>query len=178
MSLSSFLRYSFLVCFTCTLTACQQAQDPPASTAGTSNLQGSQAAADAEPSHRLIGNWEGQLEVDQKAVTELFQREGQEDKLAEALKVYQNMQMTMGFKEGGAMTMSIKIETADTTEENSGSGTWELIRDEGNKSIVKSQEEGSTPQEIELSFEDADHFEMLPKGPFRNAAVLKFSRIR
>ena len=178
MSLSSYLRYALLVCFTCALTACQQAQDPPKSTAGTSSLQGSQAAADEEPPHRLIGEWQGQLEVDQKAVTELFQREGQEDRLAEALKVYQNMQMTMGFKEDGGMTMSIKIDTDDASEENSGSGTWKLVRDDGNKSIVKSQEEGSAPQEIELSFEDTDHFEMLPKGPFRNAAVLKFSRIR
>jgi len=178
MSSFSFLRYSLLVCFTCALTACQQAQDPPQSTAGTSTIQGSQAATDEGPPHRLIGEWQGQLEVDQEAVTELFQREGQEDELENALKVYQNMQMTMGFKKDGAMTMSIKIATDEASEENSGSGTWELIRDEGQKSIVKSQEEGSVPQEIELSFEDTDHFQMLPKGPFRNAAVLKFSRIR
>ena len=178
MSSFSFLRFLLIVCFTCSLTACQQAQDPPQSTAGSSAIQGSQAATDNEPPHRLIGEWQGQLEVDQEAVTELFQRGGQEDELANALKAYQNMQMTMGFKKGGTMTMSIKIDTDETTEENSGSGTWELIRDEGNKSIVESQEEGSAAQEIELSFEDTDHFQMLPKGPFRNAAVLKFSRIR
>ena len=86
MSLSSLLRYSLLVCFTCSLTACQQAQDPPQSTAGTSNLQGSQASSDAEPAHRLIGEWQGQLEVAQEAVTELFQREGQEAKLAAATR--------------------------------------------------------------------------------------------
>ena len=84
MSLSSFLRYSLLVCFTCALTACQQAQDPPQSTAAPSTIQGSQAAAYEEPLHRLIGEWQGELEVDQEAVTELFQREGQEDELENA----------------------------------------------------------------------------------------------
>ena len=119
MSPFSFLRFLLIVCFTCSLTACQQAQDPPQSTAGSSAIQGSQAATDNEPPHRLIGEWQGQLEVDQAAVTELFQREGQEDELANALKVYQNMQMTMGFKKDGAMTMSIKIDTDEATEENS-----------------------------------------------------------
>ena len=176
--LFSFLKYLFSLCFILSLTACQQAQEPAPSTAGASAINSSQAAASTESPHRLIGKWEGMLEVDQQAVEQLFKDAGREDQITTALETYKTMQMKMDFEESGEMKMSIKIGTENANEENSGSGTWELIRDEGNKSIVKSKEEGSEAQEIEISFDDPDHFQMLPKGPFRNAAVLKFSRIR
>ena len=178
MSSWSFLHFLLIGCFTLSFTACRQAQDPPESTVGASEVHGSQANLDKELPHRLVGKWHGKLEIDQQAVTQLFKDAGREDQLETALDTYQNMEMTMGFEEGGKMTMSIKIVTDETSEENHGLGHWELVRDEGNMSIVKSQEEGSQEQEIEMSFKDPDHFQMLPKGPFRNAAVIKFSRIR
>ena len=176
MSSSSLPPFILIGTFILSLTACQQAQDPPASTAGASSAHGSQANAEEQAPHRLIGQWQGALEIDQQAVTKLFQDAGREDQLETALDAYRNMEMTMGFEEDGKMTMSIKIDKNESPEQ--GSGTWELIRDEGHLSIVKSMEEGSTEQEIEMAFKDPDHFQMLPKGPFRNAAVIKFSRIR
>lgn len=174
----SILRYLLITCITVSLTACQQAQDPPQSTAGSSPVHSAQAAATQESSHRLVGQWEGKLDLDPQAIEQVFKEAGREAELDAALETYRNMQMQMAFDRDGVMKISVKIGADETGETNSASGTWELVRDEGNTSIVRSQETGSEEEEIEISFNDDDHFQTLPKGPLRNAAVLKFSRIR
>lgn len=132
--------------------------------------------ASASPTDRLIGRWQGTMQVNEEAVRAAVGP----DKVEAALTSLQAMQMQMDFRPDGLLLLA---------GENHGKpyesqASWELVSQEGERVTLRSVEQaaapGVAPQEktIDIRFEGQDSFTMPLQTEVADLGSLRFTRVR
>jgi hypothetical protein len=127
---------------------------------------------------RLVGRWEGSLQVDQDEVNR--QQASAQSPLEKGLQNFaltglKSMKMTLEFQADGQMAMSISLGPLNESR----GGTWEVVRQQSDQVTIKSVDEKGIEQESVLTFQDPDTFLMQPPDGdgARKLGVLRFQRV-
>jgi hypothetical protein len=130
----------------------------------------------AKPTDRLIGRWQGTMQVNEEAVRAAIPA----DKVEAAITSLQAMRMEMDFRQDG--TLLLAGENHGKPYESQAS--WELVSEDGEKMTLRSVEKtalpGAEPQEktIDIRFDGQDSFTMPLQTEVAELGSLRFSRLR
>jgi hypothetical protein len=136
----------------------------------------------ATPEEVLVGNWHGEVEVDQEAVAKKLEEAKDLDERAKN-RVYWSIETPTSLKSkltlnaDGSMKMAATISTAEGEKQKNGVGTWEVLSAGGDQATVRLSYEGQVEEKI-FTFEDADAFATDPPGIDKTIGTLKFKRLR
>lgn len=144
-------------------------------TADASNA--SAGKANALTGHKLVGAWEGAIEIDEQKITQILQDQAEEIDPAEAIAMLQSVAMSIDFHDDGTMLLSGTMNTPGGPDQTTGSGRWELVSENGQAITIRSIEDGQQGEEIELQFVDRDTFTMAPPPPTPPIGLMRFHRV-
>ncbi len=137
-----------------------------------------QTGCNESPQQRIVGKWEGQIELKKSVVDQELKRvasDPEEQKIFEKrFDDMKSMKMHVQFNENGAMRMSVNVGSLNRRA----SGKWEIARQEGDLVVIKSTESEGAEEELRVTFEDNDSFRMDPPGPNKEIGVMRFKRLR
>lgn len=134
------------------------------------------------PEEVLVGNWQGEVEVDQEVVARKLDAVKDEDEKTRNVAAWSidtpaSLKSNLTLKADGKMIMEATIRTADGEKSLEGSGTWEVLSAEGDQAKVRLSFDGVVEDKV-FTFEDADAFATDPPGDDKTIGVLKFKRLR
>lgn len=121
------------------------------------------AVAKAQPdAKKLLGKWEAKVEVDEKKLEQLLADQGAppdllETVLEQAKTQIGNAVIGLEFKEENKLVFSSRGIPAP---QDNREGTWEVIKEEKGKIILKSKGPGGEEEEMTLTFDGDDQFTM------------------
>ena len=143
------------------------AADSTATSSAPDEVQQDSKDDDAEPSHRIVGYWRGNVDLDKKDVEDMKLTDAQFDAIAK-------MQMSVEFREDGTMRL------AGTTQgqPDESLGKWKLLQDGKKNVTIRSSEDDGPTKELELTFEGDDAFSMPLPGPLERMGAMHFRRLR
>ena len=149
--------------------------------AGSSTASANSAAPASQTKslagHKLVGAWEGAIEIDEQKVIQSLQDKNVGFDPEEAIAILNSIAMAIDFHDDGTMRLAGTMNTPNGPEESSGQGRWELVSENGKQVTIRSIEEGREGQEIELIFVDQDTFTMAPPPPNPNVGLMRFHRV-
>lgn len=127
------------------------------------------STASSSKQHRLVGSWDGVFAMRADAATGDFDEA--------TLTACKTMKIRIAFHADGTMGMTASMRLPEVGEQsNTSSGKWELVSESGDTVVVRSKEQGSQPEEIELQFRGDDVFEMTPPNQLQSLGVMRFTR--
>lgn len=126
------------------------------------------AASAVDASQRLVGQWHGEVWLDEAEVAESGALT--QDQVA-ALKA---TTMDVQFDAGGKMLLSgVNGDQPYTTE-----GQWQVVQQEGPRVVIKSVEAEGAEKEILVRFDSEDQFSMSLPEPVARMGAMQFKRLR
>jgi hypothetical protein len=129
-------------------------------------------------SERIVGIWEGQIELQEAAVQkELDGAAADPNRLKVLRERFDQMRKTVlnvRFKETGQMDMTADIGPIS----QDASFTWEITERDGDKVNIKSVESQGAEEQLQVVFLDDDTFTMDAPGDNPNIGLMRFHRLR
>jgi hypothetical protein len=136
----------------------------------------------ATPEELLVGNWQGEVEVDQEAVAKKLEEAKDLDERAKnriywSIETPASLKSKLTLKADGSMKMAATISTAEGEKNIDGEGTWEVLSAGGDQATVRLSYEGQVEEKV-FTFEDKDAFGTDPPGVDKTIGTLRFRRLR
>ena len=121
--------------------AVQSGQNPNG--ASTTQTGGAQATAKPAipPNHVLVGNWKGSLIATPQQLAEMG---------------FDDVSLELEFGAGGEMAMLASMSNAQGRDESSVIATWGIVKEEGNKFTIQSQETDDEIEEVVIEMIDTN----------------------
>ena len=101
------------------------AADNTASTAQATPVNQSRPLA----GHKLVGAWQGVIEIDEQKVIESVRQNSSDLDPAEVIATLKSMAMTIDFHDDGTMALSATMTTPGGQEKNNGNGSQDVQDD-------------------------------------------------
>jgi len=142
-------------------------------------------SSELKPHDRLIGQWEGKIELDQAVIQQRLSAAPEQfspgvaptqltrGQLQQQFDSMANMQMEVEFTKDGEMRINAHVGAMERTVR----GTWELTKHDGDTLTVKMTEPEAGADEQPMTFQGNDSFIMAPPGADTKIGVMRFRRL-